>query len=308
MLYRKSRLDTRQKSVRRSALMRLAGSGLILVAGGAAGGVFGILSSPNLTAQSTSASFIPNKSPYPPPPTFSPLTRPQISLLPEANYRGVILDLPLSLSRGETVAETYFLTADVPIYANDLLTPVARFAAHNFLGKPTVVVSVQQVGDWTLVLTPARKTLPSRSGGVAPAQTQGWVRTRSLGRGSAQTQKVDISVSAQTLTITGPGTTKTVFAVGVGAPSTPTPTGVTGYIQARFLDAAQGQSVYPIQLTSLHSAASDEPYRGRAGGLIEVHFEPRNTGDISHGCVRLGAQAIIALNALPLGTLVSIIA
>jgi lipoprotein-anchoring transpeptidase ErfK/SrfK len=37
-----------------------------------------------------------------------------------------------------------------------------------------------------------------------------------------------------------------------------------------------------------------------------VHFEEQSTGQISHGCIRLPADAITAVNALPLGTLITI--
>ncbi|WP_196830624.1 L,D-transpeptidase [Frigoribacterium sp. CG_9.8] len=67
------------------------------------------------------------------------------------------------------------------------------------------------------------------------------------------------------------------------------------------------QTVYPIQLASLHSSAADEPYGGNDGGLIGVHYNPVATGDVSHGCVRLSKEAITAVNRLPLGTLINIV-
>ncbi len=97
-----------------------------------------------------------------------------------------------------------------------------------------------------------------------------------------------------------------VFSIGVGTPSTPTPTGVTGYLQAQYLDSAQGQSVFPIVLTSLHSASADEPYSGTDGGLIGLHFFAESDGAVSHGCLRLSADAIAAVNQLPIGTPTSI--
>lgn len=96
-----------------------------------------------------------------------------------------------------------------------------------------------------------------------------------------------------------------VAATGIGAAATPTPTGVTGYLQARYLDPGQAQS-NPIQLTSLHSAAADEPYGGHDGGLIGVHFNTTATGTASHGCIRLAPAAITAVNALPVGTPITI--
>jgi lipoprotein-anchoring transpeptidase ErfK/SrfK len=109
--------------------------------------------------------------------------------------------------------------------------------------------------------------------------------------------RIEISVGRQQLMIRGPGGTRR-FPAGVGGDGTPTPTGVTGYLQARYLDPRQGQSVFRIQLTSLHAVAADEPYGGSDGGLIGLHL---GSGS-SHGCIRLGPDAIAAVDALPLGT------
>jgi lipoprotein-anchoring transpeptidase ErfK/SrfK len=132
------------------------------------------------------------------------------------------------------------------------------------------------------------------------------VRVSALSAPVSLTQRVVILVAAQTLTITGTNSASTVFSIGVGAADTPTPSRVTGDIQARYLDPKQNQRLYPIQLTSLHSVAADEPFGGTDDGLIGVHYEAVSTGNIFHGCIRLPANAITAVNALPLGTLVTI--
>ncbi|MFP3381144.1 L,D-transpeptidase, partial [Bacillus sp. SIMBA_069] len=85
------------------------------------------------------------------------------------------------------------------------------------------------------------------------------VRADSLHPAGKATHRVVISVARQTLTIEDlSGAVQQSFAVAVGAPGTPTPAGVTGYVEERYLDPQQGQSTYPIQLTSLHSSAQDE--------------------------------------------------
>ena len=157
------------------------------------------------------------------------------------------------------------------------------------------------------MLTPSRQLLPSTSNGRAAAQTSGWIPVSALEAGHPVNASVVISASAKTLTVMVGSTVSAVFAVGVGTAGTPTPTGVTGYLQARYLDPAQEQSRYPVQLTSLHSSAADEPFGGSDGGLIGLHYERNASGAVSHGCVRLPAAAIEAVNTLPLGTLVTII-
>jgi len=203
--------------------------------------------------------------------------------------------------------EVYTISTDTPIY-NDARVAVARFAFMNFTGRPTVIVPVRTDGAWTLVMTPARQKLPSEAGGAAPAQTAGWVRTDALDRTTTVDRRVVISTGEQKLRIEDfSGTVEQSFDVGVGAPGTPTPTGVTGYLQERYLDPQQGQATYPIQLTSLHAAAQDEPFQGEDGGLIGMHYFPAHSGSVSHGCIRLSEAAVTAVNALPLGTSVTIV-
>lgn len=240
---------------------------------------------------------------------FVNLSLARVAALPEVKYDTVIPGLTeyADTPAPEKVTEAYTLAVDTAIYGTDKVTPVARFTAANFLGQKNVVVPVAFTDGWALVLTPARKALPSVAPGHAPAQTAGWIRADSLTKDHPLTQRVVVSITAQTLAIAdASGATTASFAVGVGTPSTPTPTGVTGYIQARYLDPAQGQRTYPIQLTSLHSAAADEPYGGNDGGLIGVHYFFESNGAVSHGCIRLPKNAITAVNQLPLGTLVSI--
>jgi lipoprotein-anchoring transpeptidase ErfK/SrfK len=237
------------------------------------------------------------------------LSTSQIAALPAAEYNAVIPGL-LPAPQPVRFTGAYRVTFDAPLYADDFRTAVARIPAKDFLDAPTVVVPIQTRGSWSLVLTPARQKLPSTATGdaPAPAQTAAWLPTRALTRVAALTQRVVISTASQTLSVTdAAGTAKQTFPVGVGTDSTPTPTGTTGYLQARYLDPAQGQTDHRIQLTSLHATAADEPYGGADGGLIGIHFQSTSTGAVSHGCVRLSAEAIAVIDKLPLGTPVQII-
>jgi lipoprotein-anchoring transpeptidase ErfK/SrfK len=232
-----------------------------------------------------------------------------VAVLPAVDYAAVV---PGLMPYSEPVAPAqmtaaYTLAADAPLYGADRVVPIARFPAQNFLGEKSVVVPVAFNGAWALVLTPARQSLPSATGGTSPAQSAAWIRADALVMDHPLTQRIVISVSGQTLTIVSSGSDALEsFPVGVGTPTTPTPTGVTGYLQARYLDPAQDQTVYPIDLSSLHSAAADEPYGGNDGGLIGVHYYLDHSGAVSHGCVRLPPAAITAVNQLPLGTPITI--
>ena len=254
---------------------------------------------------------------------YHSLSATAIAALPEARYDAVIEGL-IPVFGIASAANAYRLVSDTALYADDRITPVARLASRNFLGQPTVVVPVESAGDWVRVLTPARQKLPSAvdaassvgalpPGGVgtgrgtgtgAPAQTSAWLRADSLTQRTPVTSRIVVSVSSQTLRVLGDGIR--AWKVGVGAAGTPTPTGVTGYLEARYRDATQDQAEHPVQLTSLHSVAADEPFEGSDGGLIGVHFTPVSSGAASHGCIRVPLEALEAVNALPLGTLITI--
>ncbi len=245
-------------------------------------------------------------------PGLSKLSAAQLAALPEARYDAVIA--ALLPAAGAADADTaYRLKKDTVVYAADRATPTARLAARDFLGEPSIVVPVESSGDWLRVLTPARQRLPSTGansagtnslGALAPAQTSAWLRADSLSTPTMLVSRIIVSVSAQTLRIIGVGSR--TWPVGVGATGTPTPVGVTGYLQARYRDAVQGQAEHPIQLTSLHSTAADEPFGGNDGGLIGIHFQASASGARSHGCIRVPLEALAAVDALPLGTLITI--
>src|SRR4051794_4011151 len=188
---------------------------------------------------------------------FADVTAATLRSLPEARFDAVIPGLLPYRSTEVPAASTaaYAISSDTPIYDASQV-PVARFAFVAFTGRPTVIVPVRIDGPWALVMTPARQSLPSTMNGDAPAQTAGWVRTSALHKVGDLARRVVVSVARQSLSIQSlTGRVERAFDVGVGAPDTPTPTGVTGYLQERYLDPAQGESVYPIVLTSLHAAA-----------------------------------------------------
>lgn len=194
------------------------------------------------------------------------------------------------------------LEHDLVLYADRSGAPVAVLPGRNFLRAPTVVAAVTTTGEWSLVLTPARKTLPSLAGpSGAPAQTAAWARTSDLPTMQPTVASVTVRVAEQTMTITTVQGQRR-HEVGVGQDATPTPTGVSGYLQARYEDPAQALAPGAIQLTSLHATAADEPYTGTDGGLIAIHANPNPRGRASHGCIRVRADAIAELDALPLGT------
>ena len=239
------------------------------------------------------------------------LTDEEISSLPAATHGAVIPGL-LPFSQVTSVPATgYALVRDAALYGSDWNRPVARFPALNFLGEPSVVVGVAEQDGYVLVLTPARRELPSARPAAATtpaaAQTAAWIAREDLTEPRPITTWIRVSVGEQTLTIFEGSSEQASFRIGVGAAQTPTPTNVTGYLQARYFDPDQGQVDHRIQLTSLHATEQDEPYAGQDGGLIGAHFQDVADGAVSHGCLRLDAEALAEVDALPLGTLVTIV-
>lgn len=299
-----SRRDRRRTRVGRIVRTGIAALLLVSVAGCSADGSSASKDS-SWIATRADITASPSAGPY------EPLSAEAIEALPEARYDAVIPGLSEFAQDTEPTGwTTSTVSSDAPLYGEDLSTPVARLAASNFLDESTVVVVTRTDGPWAEVLTPARRDLPSeRAAGASPAaaQTSGWIRADLLADVLPIETGIVIRVADQTLTVVGENGTEQTFPAGVGAPDTPTPTGVVGYLQARYLDPAQGQEVHPIQLTSLHATGEDEPFGGSDGGLIGIHFQPQASGAVSHGCIRLAAEAIDAVDAVPLGTTVTIL-
>lgn len=205
----------------------------------------------------------------------------------------------------------YSVAVDTALYAADKLTPVARLAAKHFLSDDSIIVPIRTSGAWTLIMTPSRQELPPKhvaATAATPAQTVVWIRSEKLVPAYTVDKRIVVSIGKQTLTIETLGEMfVNRFSVGVGKANAPTPPDVTGYLQARYLDPSQGQATHPIQPTSLHASAAGDPYRGQDGGLIGLRHNTVTRGDLSHGCVRLQAAAVEAVNALELGTLVSFV-
>jgi hypothetical protein len=226
--------------------------------------------------------------------------------LPEATYGAAISGLiGYNEISAPPVVRTTFLTSAVPVFGSARAEPVAQLPAKNFLGNPTVIDEVGWSGPWVLVLTPARSLLPSQAGGHAPATTAGWVPATDLPTAKPVETRVTVDLATRTATISGLGRSQSL-PVAIGAADTPTPVGV-GYIQARYVDPAQGTGIYPINLTTLHSTVGNEPLAGSVGGLIALHYFPVHTGAVSHGCVRASVSSDEAFSALPLGTVVTVV-
>ena len=144
-----------------------------------------------------------------------------------------------------------------------------------------------------------RVLLPSRPNGSA-----GWIWARDLETRSTP-YAVRVHLASRTLELFRGGRAVGRWSVAVGAPGTPTPTGLT-FVHALLQDPAQSFSPYIIPLGT-HSATL-ETYGG-GPGTVAFHGWPDASvfgQAVSHGCIRVPAEALERLMDVPLGTLVSV--
>jgi len=234
-----------------------------------------------------------------------------LARLPDADYDAVIpglLDAATAVGLPLPV-KTFTLKADLtPLYGADRSGgPVATLPFLNFLGSRTVVVPIRADGEWTEILTPSRRELPSASAGAgAASQTMAWVRTDQLVVSARLTRYVLVSLSKNTLSIvnTRDGVASATYSVGVGKADTASPVGLT-YLQARYDDPEQvaGHQIY---LTGAHSSVADHPF-GPDQGLVGIHWNAVHSGAVSHACIRLDAAGDRAMSRLTLGTPVLVV-
>jgi lipoprotein-anchoring transpeptidase ErfK/SrfK len=183
------------------------------------------------------------------------------------------------------------------VYAGPGKPPVATLPTTE-LGSPTWVPVVQTSPGWDRVL------LPSKPNGAS-----GWIYTGSPGHSQVDTADssylVRIWVGARKLSVYDAGQPMGTWTVAVGAPGTPTPTGRT-FLLALLAPAHPTYSPFILPV-GFHSNTLDT--YGGGPGTVGLHGwpDPSVFGQaVSHGCVRVPADALTALAKVPLGTLVVI--
>jgi hypothetical protein len=176
--------------------------------------------------------------------------------------------------------------APLPVSATPGGPPVAILPEKE-LGGPTWVPVVETRPGWQRVL------LPSRPNGAV-----GWITTAG---GKVQTAHT----SARRLQLLKSGRPAGTWTVAVGAPKTPTPPGRT-FILASLAPAKATYSplILPV---GAHSESLDS--FGGGPGTVAFHGWPQKSvfgHAVTHGCVRVPADALRQLSQVPLGTPVSI--
>jgi lipoprotein-anchoring transpeptidase ErfK/SrfK len=157
------------------------------------------------------------------------------------------------------------------------------------LGGPTWVPVVETRPGWRRVL------LPSRPNGAT-----GWIPDKGV-QAARSPYTIKVATVARRLTLLKAGRQVGAWTVAVGAPKTPTPTGRT-FILASLAPAKATYSplILPV---GAHSESLDT--FGGGPGTVAFHGWPQKSvfgQAVTHGCVRVPADALKQLSKVPLGT------
>lgn len=171
-------------------------------------------------------------------------------------------------------------------------------------GKAFAKIAPQQFGEtWLPVVARAGRwlqvLLPSR-----PDGSTGWIQAAKVDQAHSSYQ-VQVHLDSRRLDLFDGDQQVGSWTVAIGAPGTPTPTGRT-FLLGQLVDDAQSFSPVILPLGT-HSQSLDT--YGGGPGTVAIHgwTDPSVFGQaVSHGCIRVPADALARLREVPLGTAVLI--
>jgi len=169
-------------------------------------------------------------------------------------------------------------------------------------GRAFAKMPPKQFGDtWLPVIDRkagwVRVLLPSRPNGAT-----GWLRKAGVELRTSP-YLIRVHLGSRTIDIDYQGDSIGTWPVAVGKPATPTPTGRT-FLLGSVVDDDQSYSPVILPLGS-HSDTLDT--YGGGPGTVALHGWPNTSvfgSAVSHGCIRVPAEALNRLTQVPLGTLV----
>ncbi|WP_338071109.1 L,D-transpeptidase [Actinomadura bangladeshensis] len=213
--------------------------------------------------------------------------------LPQATTYTTLDDLPRDTSAPTAGNGTVVHpSAATPISAKPGAPAVAELPSTQLKG-PTWVPVVESRPGWRRVL------LPSRPNGVT-----GWIPETGL-QTARSSQVVKVDLGDRRLALYKAGRKVGTWTVAVGAPKTPTPTGRTFMLASL---APANPTYSPLILpVGAHSATLDT--FGGGPGTVAFHGWPTASvfgRAVTHGCVRVPADALKRLAKVPLGSSVLI--
>jgi lipoprotein-anchoring transpeptidase ErfK/SrfK len=213
--------------------------------------------------------------------------------LPQATTYTTLNDLPKDSAPSAKSDGTVVHPNDtVPVSTKPGAPAVAELPSTQLKG-PTWVPVVESRPGWRRVL------LPSRPNGVT-----GWIPDSGL-KAARSSSAIEVDLGDRKLTLLRGGRPAGTWPVAVGAPKTPTPAGRT-FLLASLAPAKPTYSplILPV---GAHSATLDT--FGGGPGTVAFHGWPSKSvfgKAVTHGCVRVPADALKQLSKVPLGTPVTI--
>ncbi|WP_119697916.1 L,D-transpeptidase [Microbacterium halotolerans] len=186
------------------------------------------------------------------------------------------------------------------VFADPAEDPVAWLPQKQRYGG-TVVPVIEQHDHWVKVLLVGRQ---ARAGDGDAGQLTGWLRADDV-QLEGLDSSVEVDLGAGTVDIvTGAGddarreTIATDFAWGTDA--TPTPKGRSFVMMTEVTSFAYARG-HPIVYLSVQSSTL-AGFGGQDVAITAFHYHDVRSGAISNGCIRVDADAITKLAALPEGT------
>jgi lipoprotein-anchoring transpeptidase ErfK/SrfK len=167
-------------------------------------------------------------------------------------------------------------------------------------GSPTVRPVVSTTADWVQIGLDVR-----------PNQSTGWV-PRSEVTLAKTAYRIEISISRRSLTLFQEGKAVYNAPVGVGKPQWPTPMGRT-FVDAVVATPKNQLYIYGPTVVVLGSKSDVFTEFDGGDGTVAIHGYPSDPGSTkgvasSHGCVRAGPDTISAIDVVPLGSPVDVVA
>jgi hypothetical protein len=193
--------------------------------------------------------------------------------------------------QGTTSGEVVHPLRMIPVYARPGRRAFAKVGPRQ-MGELWLPVIGRRAG-YTKVLLPSR-----------PNSSAGWVRTADVERRTSP-YEVRVHLGSRTMELLRDGGQVGTWTVAIGSPATPTPTGRT-FVLGLIQDKDQQYSEYILPLGA-HSDTLDS--YGGGPGTVALHTwpDPAVFGQaLSHGCIRVPADALDRLREVPLGSLVRI--
>lgn len=217
-----------------------------------------------------------------------------LAKLPVATTYTTLKGLPEETADRNAGGVVVHPTSSVPVSATAGGPPVAVLPSKE-LGGPTWVPVVDSKPGWKRVLLPSR-----------PNHLAGWISTDGgTLRTATSPYTVRVDLSARRLTLLRSGQKLGQWTVAVGAGKTPTPTGRTFLLAS----LSPAKATYSPLILPLGAHSDTLTTFGGGPGTVAFHGWPSASvfgRAITHGCVRVPADALNLLSKVPLGTVVDI--